>query len=53
MNAYDLLGPALFALPAETAHRTGIAAMRAAQGTPLERAASTRFPLVRNPSAAM
>ena len=43
MNAYDLLGPALFALPAETAHRTGITAMRAAQGTPLERAARKRL----------
>ena len=43
MNLYHLLRPALFTLPAETAHGTGMTALRAAQGTPLEAAARSRL----------
>jgi dihydroorotate dehydrogenase len=43
MSLYDLVRPALFSLPAETAHETGMAALRAAQGTPIERLARRRL----------
>lgn len=43
MNLYQLAKPALFALPAETAHQLTHRLMRTAQGTPLERAVSDRY----------
>ncbi len=43
MRAYDAVKPALFALPAETAHRAGLGALRALQATPLERAVAARY----------
>jgi dihydroorotate dehydrogenase len=43
MNVYDALRPVLFALPAETAHRTGMAALSVAEGTPLETFARSRL----------
>ena len=43
MNLYDFVRPGLFALPAETAHATGTALLRAAQGTPIESLASGRL----------
>jgi dihydroorotate dehydrogenase len=43
MSLYDVVQPALFALPAETAHGVGTSVMRAAQGTPVERIARERL----------
>jgi dihydroorotate dehydrogenase len=43
MRAYDVLKPALFALPAETAHGAVHAGLRAAQGTPVEAFARRRY----------
>ncbi|MFB6126707.1 MAG: quinone-dependent dihydroorotate dehydrogenase [Halolamina sp.] len=43
MDVYDAVRPALFALPAETAHRTVHAGLRVAQGTPVERALRERY----------
>jgi dihydroorotate dehydrogenase len=43
MRLYDAVKPALFALPPETAHRAVTAALRAAQGTPVETAARRRY----------
>ncbi|WP_136600503.1 quinone-dependent dihydroorotate dehydrogenase [Salinigranum halophilum] len=43
MSLYDLVRPALFALPAETAHGIGTHALSAAQGTPVERLARNRL----------
>ncbi|XVH32718.1 quinone-dependent dihydroorotate dehydrogenase [Haloferacaceae archaeon DSL9] len=48
MTLYDLLKPALFALPAETAHRSVHRALRSAQGTPLQAALRRRY-LVSDP----
>jgi len=42
MNAYDLLKPALFSLPPETAHRLTHRVLRAAQDTPAESALRRR-----------
>jgi dihydroorotate dehydrogenase len=46
MNLYQLAKPALFALPPETAHRLTHRLMRAAQGTPIERAVADRYRVV-------
>ena len=43
MDVYDAVRPALFALPAETAHRAVHAGLRVAQGTPVERAMRGRY----------
>ena len=43
MRAYDLARPLLFALPAETAHGTVHAGLRAIQSTPLEALLSRRY----------
>jgi dihydroorotate dehydrogenase len=43
VNAYHAVRPVLFALPAETAHGTVHAGLRAIQGTPVERALSRRY----------
>jgi dihydroorotate dehydrogenase len=43
MSLYDVVRPALFALPAETAHGVGTSLLRATQGTPVERAARERL----------
>ncbi|WP_115864780.1 quinone-dependent dihydroorotate dehydrogenase [Halorussus litoreus] len=43
MNAYELVRPLLFSLPAETAHGTIHAGMKAAQGTPIEDALRARY----------
>ncbi|PSQ05337.1 dihydroorotate dehydrogenase (quinone) [Halobacteriales archaeon QS_6_71_20] len=43
MRAYDLAKPALYALPAETAHETVHRLLRAAQDTPIESALRDRY----------
>ncbi|WP_144798551.1 quinone-dependent dihydroorotate dehydrogenase [Halorubrum depositum] len=43
MGAYDLLKPALFGLPAETAHGMTHRLLRTAQGTPVESALRGRY----------
>jgi dihydroorotate dehydrogenase len=43
MNIYGALKPALFALPAETAHRAVSGLLRAAQGTPIESLLAARY----------
>jgi dihydroorotate dehydrogenase len=43
MHAYDVVKPALFALPAETAHGLGHAALRVAQDTPVAAALADRL----------
>jgi dihydroorotate dehydrogenase len=43
MSLYDLVRPALFALPAETAHTVGTTILRAAQGTPIEATTRSRL----------
>ena len=43
MSLYDLVRPALFSLPAETAHAVGTTLLRAAQGTPVETATRSRL----------
>ncbi len=43
MTLYELVKPALFALPPETAHQFTHRVMRAAQGTPIERAVASRY----------
>jgi dihydroorotate dehydrogenase len=43
MSLYGLVRPALFALPAETAHTAGTTLLRAAQGTPIEPATRRRL----------
>ena len=43
MNAYDLLKPALFSLPPETAHDGTHRLLRIAQGTPIQRALRSRY----------
>ena len=43
MNAYDLLKPALFSLPPETAHDGTHHLLRIAQGTPIQRALRSRY----------
>jgi dihydroorotate dehydrogenase len=43
MNVYGAVKPALFALPAETAHRAVSGLLRAAQGTPIESLLAARY----------
>ncbi|OYR58264.1 quinone-dependent dihydroorotate dehydrogenase [Halorubrum halodurans] len=43
MGLYDLAKPALFALPAETAHTAGHRFLRGVQGTPIESALRGRY----------
>lgn len=43
LHWYDVCKPALFALPAETAHRTVSAGLRAAQDTPVESLVRSRY----------
>ena len=43
MNAYELVRPLLFSLPAETAHGTVHAGLKVAQGTPIEDALDARY----------
>ena len=46
MSLYDVTKPLLFRLPAETAHRSATAALRAIQGTPIERLLADHYTVV-------